>query len=188
MTKVETRAWLETQILAEHSKAQTMRLVRWVGHDADRLEILMELFLDNPPSSPLPKGRGYKYLFTQRSAWAIRYISENAPEIMEPWIPMLVAQLRQPGNHDAIKRNTLTVLEHMDFPEMLDGELADLCFGYLAEPKEAIAIRCASMTVLEKICSRVPELKNELKLLLEENLAFESPGFKSRATRLLKRL
>jgi hypothetical protein len=49
MTKAETRIWLEAQILAEHSKAQTLRLVRWVGHDADRLKILMEIFLNEPP-------------------------------------------------------------------------------------------------------------------------------------------
>lgn len=188
MTKADTRIWLETQVLAEHSKAQTMRLVRWVGHDMERLEILMELFLNDPPSQPLPKGRGYQYIFTQRSSWAIRYIGEKAPEIMMPWLPKMVSQLRQPNLHDAIKRNTLTVLEPLDFPESLDDELADLCFGYLANPHEAIAIRCASMTVLEKICRRIPELKSELRLLLEEHLDQESPGFKSRAKKILKLL
>lgn len=72
MTKDETRDWLEAQILAEHSKAQTMRLVHWVGKDAARLQILMEIFLNEPPSEPLPKGRGYQYIFTQRSSWALR--------------------------------------------------------------------------------------------------------------------
>ena len=42
MTKAETRQWLEAQILAEHSKAQTMRIVHWVGHDTERLEEHLE--------------------------------------------------------------------------------------------------------------------------------------------------
>lgn len=188
MTKAETRDWLEAQILAEHSKAQTMRIVHWVGKDAERLQILMEIFLNNPPSKPLPKGRGYQHIFTQRSSWAVRYVGESAPEILAPWLPTLVAGLRQPGLHAAIKRNTLNVFETLDFPAALDGDLADLCFNYLADPKEPIAIRCASMTVLEKICLRVPALKSELRMLLEEHEAHGSAGFQNRARKLLIRL
>lgn len=188
MTKAETRQWLEAQILAEHSKAQTMRIVHWVGHDTERLEILMEIFLNDPPSMPLPAGRGYQYIFTQRSSWAVRYVGEKSPAIIRPWLTILVAHLRAPNLHDAIKRNTLNVFEPLDFPAELDDELADLCFGYLADPKEAIAIRCASMTVLEKICQRVPELQSELRLLLKEHLEHGSAGFRSRAKKVLGRL
>ena len=188
MNSPDPRLWLEAQLLAEHSKAQTMRLVHWVGHDAERLQTLMEIFLNNPPSAPLPKGRGYQYIFTQRSSWALRYVGEKSPELMRPWLPRLVANLRQPNLHDAIKRNTLNVMEVLDFPEEMDGDLADLCFTYLAEPREPIAIRCASMTVLEKICQRVPELKAELILLLEEHQQHGSAGFKSRARRVLARV
>jgi len=189
MTKDEMRTLLMAQILQEHSKAQTMRLVRWVGHDAERLAILMEIFLNDPATPPLPAGRGYAYLFTQRSAWAVRYIGENAPEIMAKWLPVLVAQLQTSPIHDAIKRNVLNVFEGIDFPETLDGILADRCFEYLANPKEAIAIRCASMTVLAKICARVPELSAELRLILEEMLEHEvSAGVGSRAKRVLRGL
>ena len=82
----------------------------------------------------------------------------------------------------------VNVFEALDFPAELDGDLADLCFSYLADPKEAIAIRCASMTVLEKICLRVPELKSELRLLLEEHEVHGSAGFRNRARKLLIRL
>lgn len=188
MMKDEARDWLEAQLLSGHSKTLTMRIVQWVGHDAERLNVLMEVFLNDPPSKPLPKGRGYRYMFTQRSAWAVRYVGENAPEIMAPWLPKLVTNLQNPNHHDAIVRNTLNVFETIPFPSDLDGELADHCFGYLADPKAAIAIRCASMTILEKICERVPELKTELRMLLEEHLDQESAGFKSRARKVLGRL
>ena len=117
MTKAETRQWLEAQILAEHSKAQTMRIVHWVGYDTDRLEILMEIFLNDPPSMPLPAGRGYQYIFTQRSSWAVRYVGEKSPAIIRPWLTILVAHLRAPNLHDAIKRNTLNVYHTMDMSE-----------------------------------------------------------------------
>ncbi len=189
MTKDEDlRSWLEARILEEHSKAQTMRIVQWVGHDADRLRILMEIFLNDPPSKPLPPGRGYQYIFTQRSAWAVRYVAEKAPEIMQPWLDRLVQNLNHSPLHDAIVRNTLNVFEHLDFPAKFDESLTDICFQRLADPKEAIAIRCASMTILERICTRIPELKPELKLILEDQLEHGSAGFKSRAKKLLSRL
>jgi hypothetical protein len=56
------------------------------------------------------------------------------------------------------------------------------------DPKEAIAIRCSSMSILEKICNRIPELQPELRLILEEQLEHGSAGFKSRAKRVLSRL
>lgn len=187
-TKADMRSWLEAQILAEHSKAQTMRLVKWVGHDAERLEILMEIFLNNPPSAPLPEGRGYQYIFTQRSAWAVRYIGEKAPEIMATWLDRLIENLHKKPLHDAIIRNTLNVFEHLDFQDKYDEALADICFQSLANPREAIAIRCSAMSILERICSRIPELTPELRLLIEDQLEHGSAGFKSRARKVLSRL
>ena len=170
------KTFLTEQILAEHSKAQTMRIVRWVGHDAARLEVLMEIFLGN------------EYRLTQRAAWAVRYVGENAPELMTPWLSEMVARLRQPGIHDAVKRNVLNVFEPLEIPENLQDDLADLCFGYLEDPKEALAIRCASMTILEKICRKVPELKPELRLLIEAHFEHGTAGLKSRARKVLKKL
>lgn len=184
----DLRTWLEARILEEHSKAQTMRIVHWVGHDPDRLRILMEIFLNDPPSKPLPKGRGYQYIFTQRSAWAVRYVAEKAPEIMAPWLDRLIQNLHHPSLHDAIVRNTLNIFEHLDFPAKFDEALADICFQRLAAPGEAIAIRCASMTILERICTRIPELKPELIMILEDQLEHGSAGFKSRAKKVLSRL
>ena len=170
------KAFLEEMLLLEHSKAQTMRIVNWVGADADRLALLFEVFL------------GDVYRLTQRSAWAVRYVGEKHPELMRPYYPALLAALRRTPLHDAVKRNVLNVFEALEItPECFD-ELADHCFQYLADPKEAIAVRCASMTILEKICREIPELKNELRMLIEENLEFESAGFKSRGKRVLGRL
>ncbi len=44
------------------------------------------------------------------------------------------------------------------------------------------------MTVLEKICRKIPELKPELRLIIEEQLPHGSAAFKNRGNRILKRL
>ena len=165
--------FLTEALLAEHSKVQTMRIVGWIGADADRLAALMDIFLGN------------EYRLTQRSAWVVRYVGEKHPELMAPYYPVLLKAIDRQPVHDAVKRNALNVFEHVEIPAEYYDSLADYCFKYLADPQEPIAIRCASMTVLEKICRDIPELKDELRLILEEHMEFGSGGFKSRAKRTL---
>lgn len=169
-------AFLTEALLAEHSKAQTMRIVHWIGADADRLASLMEILL------------GDDYRLTQRSAWVVRYVGQKHPGLMAPYYPILLEAIDRKTIHDAVKRNALNVFEEVEIPAEYYDTLADHCFRYLEDPQEPIAIRCASMTVLEKICRDIPELKEELRLLLEEQLEFESAGFRSRARRILSRL
>jgi hypothetical protein len=124
-------------------------------------------------------------MFTQRSSWAVRCVGEQWPLLLAPWLPRMVAHLRAPALHGAVKRNVMNVFEHLEIPTALHDELADIGFGYLADPQEAIAVRCASMTVLDKICRQIPELQHELHLLLEAHLEHGGPAFKSRARRIL---
>lgn len=170
------RDFLTAQILAEHSKAQTMRIVRWIGHDAGRLAMLMEIFL------------GHEYRLTQRSAWVVRYVNKHAPELMERWLPEMVARLSQTGIHDAVKRNVLNIFEAIEIPDALQDELTDLSFGYLADPQEAVAIWCAAMTILVNICRKIQELKPELRLLIGEHFEHSTAGFKSRGKKALRAL
>lgn len=168
--------FLHDMLLLEHSKAQTMRIVHWIGADADRLAALIDIFL------------GDEYRLTQRSAWVVRYVGEKHPDMMKPYYPMLLEAMDHQPVHDAVKRNTLNVFEDVEIPAEYYDALADHCFNYLSDPKEPIAIRCASMTVLEKITRQIPELRQELRLLLEEQLEFESAGIRSRAKKTIKKL
>lgn len=176
MSTTSEKQFLEEMLLLEHSKAQTMRIVHWVGADADRLALLFEVFL------------GDVYRLTQRSAWVVRYVAEKHPELMRPYYPVLLEALRRKPLHDAVKRNVLNVFEALEITPDCYDDLADHCFRYLADPQEAIAIRCASMSILEKICQAIPELKSELRMLIEEHLEFGGAGFKSRGKRILKGL
>jgi hypothetical protein len=64
--------------------------------------------------------------------------------------------------------------------------LANICFGYLSDPKEPIAVRVFSMTVLANMAKENPELKNEIIPIIEDQLPFGSAGFRSRGTKVLK--
>ena len=167
--------FLTEQLLLEHSKAQTLRLAHWVGADPERLAALLDIAL------------GPNYRLNQRSAWVLMYVAQQHPQLLEPWLPNMVAKAGEPGVHDAVKRNVVRILEDIDIPDALQDELADLCFRFLADPQEAVAIRVFSMTVLDKICEKIPELRPELNLLIEEHLPHASAAFRSRGRKILKK-
>ena len=66
--------------------------------------------------------------------------------------------------------------------------MVDICFNFLLSQDEPVAIRVFAMTVLGNIAQKWPELKNELRMAIEENMEFGSAGFKSRGKKELKRL
>lgn len=156
----------------EHSKALTLKIVDWVGHDPDRFAELMELYLHD------------EMRINQRASWAVGHIGEHAPDLIEPWLPKMIEKLSSP-QHDAVVRNTVRIWQFIDIPEEYLGQVAELCFQYLGGAHYPIAFRAFSMTVLYNICLREPGLMNELKLMIEDLIPYGSSGLKSRGRKIL---
>jgi hypothetical protein len=164
---------LESEILKEHSKRQAVRIASWVGTDKKRFRQLMALFL---------KG---EYRITQRSAWIVNLCADKHPELIRPYLKQMIGRMQEPGVHDAVKRNVIRILQFIEIPDGLLGEVATVCFNYLASPGEPIAVRVFSMTVLANIVQKEPDLKNELRLVIERQLSHGSMGFCARARKVL---
>ena len=167
---------LRKEILKEHTKKQTSKIVDYVGDSHVRFKALIQVFLAGP------------YSVTQRAAWPLSYCVENHPSLIQPHLNVLLDHLKQPGLHDAVKRNTIRLLQFIEVPKRLQGKTADICFTYFNNKKEAIAIRVFSMTVLSNIAQQNPDLKRELKMIIEDELPMASAAFLSRARKVLKLL
>ncbi len=166
---------LEAEILKEHSKRNTVRLAAWVGADKKRFKELMDLFL---------KG---EYRVTQRSAWIVRHCAEKHPKLVEPYLDTMLERMMEQGVHVAVKRNVIGILQDIEIPKKLYGKVASLCFDFF-ESNEPIAVRVFSMTVLATIAKHEPDLKKELRLIIEQRMPWEGAAFQSRAKRTLKEL
>ena len=161
----------------EHSKDLTLRIINYIGDDADRMAELMACFFSD------------QYRLCQRASWAVGYMAEKNPTLLEPYLERMILNLNKPI-HDAIMRNTMRVFRDLPtIPDDLLGITADVCFRYVTTPSVAVAIRSFAKRVLEKICKKVPELKEELRLTLEDLMHYETaPAFKSAAKDILKRI
>ena len=164
---------LRAEILQEHSKAQSSKIVAWVGSDKKRFKELLDLFLND------------EYRVVQRSAWMISMVAEKHPALIEPHLTAIVNKMNEPGVHVAVKRNVARILQFIAIPEDLHGMVMNTCFELLGDPKETIGVRAFSMTVLANLSKIYPDIKQELKAIVDDVMEHApSAGFKARAKNL----
>ena len=166
---------LKHEILKDHSKKHALHIAEYIGEDANRFDMLMQLFFCG------------NYQIKQRSAWVVGICCEKHPSLITPYLKKVIQNLRN-DVHDAVKRNSVKVLQNVDLPDELLGEAADVCFQLLSSRTEPVAVKVFSMTVLLNIVKKVPELKNELKIIIEDQIPYGSAGFLSRGKKTLKAL
>ncbi len=159
-----------------HSKELRDQLVAYVGSSKSKMKQLMTYFFHD------------EWRYNQRASWAVARIASINPTLVDPYLAQMVNELDSP-KHDAVKRNTLRIFEDIDIPKHIEGELLDKCMDYLVDTKQAIAIRCFSITVIDKIVQGFPELAPEIIEILNDQLDYpQSAGFKVRAKRTLQSL
>ncbi len=98
-------------LLAEHSKSQTMKIVRYVDRDPEKFAELMKLFL------------GDTYRLSQRASWAVNCCAEQHRELVQPYFNKLVDQLERDDVHVAVRRNVARMFQFIDIPERLQSRV-----------------------------------------------------------------
>ncbi|MDZ4714162.1 MAG: hypothetical protein SH819_01725 [Cytophagales bacterium] len=163
-------------LLRDHSVAIRRKIVGYVGEDPSRFAELMDLFLTG------------SYVVQQRASWPLSYCVQQHPSLIKPHLRKVIRNLGTQGVHDAVRRNTLRLLQFVAIPRTLQGEAAERCFELLTNANEPVAIRVFAMTVLFNIAHEQPALRSELTLVLEDKVPYGSAAFISRAGKTLRQL
>jgi len=159
---------------AEHSKKQTDRIVGYIGADKDRFALLMKLFLQG------------EYRITQRAAWPLSYCVRHHPELIGPYFTPLLDNLARQDIHVAVIRNTVRLLQDVTIPKRYHGRVMSVCFDFVQAPETPIAVKAFSLSILSNLSADYPEIRGELKLIIEEQWEHATPAFRSRAKKILK--
>ena len=159
-----------------HNKAQALKITAYACSTPEYFKELMQCFLSN------------EYRLAQRAAWSVSWAAAQTPELIKPYIKNLVEVLQRKNVHDAVIRNSVRILQQIEIPEALHGELMNSCFELIESPSTPVAIKAFSLTTLYNLSKHYPEIKNELKLIIEANLNNETAAFKSRGKAILKKL
>ena len=141
---------LKETILKEHSKEQCNKIVQWVGNNEERFNELFHLFIT------------VEYRVAQRAAWPLSYCAITHPELMNGNFDKLLSNLKKANLHDAIKRNTVRLLDAIEIPVKYEGRIMEICFTYLESPGEAVAVKAFSIGILGKLAKKYPEIIPEI--------------------------
>ena len=168
---------LREAILAEHSKTNTQKIVQWIGNDPEKIQKLIYILFND------------EHHIVQRAAWVLSDVAEIHAVAVQKYIPALVEKLKDTGAHIAVKRHIYRMLQYLELPEIIHGDLMNNCFESLINPREALAVRAFAMSILARMAETYPEIGNELKLIIEDTLQHEAAAsFKSRAKKVLNQL
>ena len=164
---------LKQTLLEEHSKKQCDKIVSYIGSDKKLFAELMKLFFEG------------QYRVTQRAAWPVSYCVKNHPQLIDPFFKPLLDNLEKKGLHDAVKRNTVRLLQSVIVPKKFHGQLMNICFDFLQSNETAVAIKAFSLTILKNLSKQYPEIIPELKLIIQERWEHETQAFKTRARKII---
>ena len=167
---------IRKELLKSHSLTQCKKNVRYLNGDRERFSELVDTFLSGP------------YRITQRAAWPLGVAVEAHPALIKPHLKKLIEFAARADVHPAVKRNVLRMLQFTELPAALHGRIADLAFSGLSDRKAPVAIRVFAMSVLSRLTRHHPEFKNDLRVLIEDELSMASPAFLSRGRKVLKEL
>lgn len=167
---------IRESLLQEHSKAQMLKIVDYIGNDKKKFAKLMTLMLTA------------EYRVAQRAAYPVSYCVEKYPTLIKPWFGKMIKKMGDKTAHDAIRRNALRILEDIDIPEKYCGELYEISNRYLHDIKEPIAVRAFSISVIYNIAKKYPDLKSEVKHNAESLLHCGITALESRSRKVLKQL
>jgi hypothetical protein len=165
---------IKEQLSADTSKINTNYIANYINNDPELFRELMKLVFEE--KHPLP----------MRASWVATVISDNNPELLYPYIPRLIEQLRK-FKHSGVRRNFLRYFANIEIPEPFIGQLFDDCYYWLMSKEEPPAVKVYSMQIIFNISRNEPDLLRELTLVLEELTNHESAGIRSRCKKLLKK-
>jgi hypothetical protein len=164
------------KIIKLSNRDNDSQLIDYVRDNSISFNSLINTYLEGP------------YRRTQRLAGAVTQIATETPALLKPHFKRIIDALNDPHASTALKRNTIRMFQFVPVPGNRQGELIDICFRYLQDKNETIAVKVFSMSVLELLTSNYPELRRELRIVLEDQLTYAGPAFRSRGFKVLKKL
>ncbi|MFT3910766.1 MAG: hypothetical protein QM737_15215 [Ferruginibacter sp.] len=122
-----------------------------------------------------------------RFSWLLGGICESNPKLVYPSIIYFFS------NRDKIEilnfnRSLAKMFCYCGVPDEIEGEAMDNMFKWLSDPKSIVSTKNFAMSALYNFTIKYPELKNELRTIIEEQLDKNSLSFQKQARKLLEKL
>ncbi len=149
--------------------------IREVGNSEEKFNVLLELALYE--KDPL----------AWRAAWILDGSDEHCPGLALHHISRIVQHLPVLESNSTL-RSLLRLLCRYDIPEDDQGLLIDRCFSYMVSELYPVAVKVHAMQIIYNHVRLYPELKDELRMVIEDQAENNTVGFKARGKRIMQQL
>lgn len=163
----------------------TVLLEKW-----DTMTLLRHETAENPTHVPdiMEIALQGKDQIAWRAAWLCEKINDHHPGILAPYIDAITRALPRLSHH-GLRRQLLKIVTLYPIAEADRGMLTDYCLSRLEDPSDPPAVKAHAMQILYNISEAEPEMKEELRQVLEWTLETgETPAILARARNLSARL
>ncbi|MFP4527445.1 MAG: hypothetical protein ACLFQX_02770 [Candidatus Kapaibacterium sp.] len=164
-------------IFNDSSKRTVIKGADTIGADGGLFHEALHLALEDRPK------------YSVRAARSVVFAAERYPFLAHPHRGIIIFAMERMKNESLL----FTFLKLFTFIELPDseeeiGHLMKLCFDTMERPVERIAVRVYALETLYRISEIIPEIKNELGLLIVHLAPHSPPAFQSRGSQILKKL
>ncbi|HMF73487.1 MAG TPA: hypothetical protein VK616_18535 [Flavitalea sp.] len=163
---------LKNLILERNSKEHIVGVARYIGDDKKLIKELMECYFST------------ELKVASRASWIAGYVATAYPGCLVPYVSKIVNGFDKDQFNDTLKRNSLRLLLELKISKRFHGKLMNKCFEYLESFDAPPAVKANAMSILDNLSKLYPEIKAELKLVIDSRFSIESPAFKSRARKI----
>jgi len=126
--------------------------------------------------------------WSQRASRVASICFLRFPELFKPFCTEVIKKLGAVRSEGVVRNFTKTLAEvAVTFNKRDKSILLNLCFDYLSG-EYTVSVKVFSMQILYNLSLETPEIGIELSHVIEENIPFSSPGYRSRGEKILKKL
>jgi hypothetical protein len=161
--------------LVDSSRMIADIIVAEIDSDQDKFDEILMLALRD------------EYPLSMRAARILVLSGFKNRNLLKPHILLLINALSS-AKVDGLKRSILKIFAEL--PLQLDdetiGKLTEISFNLISDRNQSIATRAFAIGILTKVIKKFPDIKFELKAVLESIMLDGSVGLKKKCSKTLK--
>jgi hypothetical protein len=123
--------------------------------------------------------------------WSLRNLFDFELDALPNLVELILDLFRKFPTNQSILRDGVGLLQNTNIPPAVEGKVYDVCFGFLQDTSNSIAVKAFSMTVCFNLAENHLELLRELELQIKDILLLQgdsSPAIYSRGNAILKKI
>ncbi|MDD2563259.1 MAG: hypothetical protein PHU27_03460 [Salinivirgaceae bacterium] len=173
---METYETIITESLqATMGNAMKHRLAQFVVETPKSIPFLWSLIATKP------------YPINARAAWVFEYLCTNNEVLFWSYIEAIAISFPK-TNNESVMRILSKLLMLKPIPEKEEAKVLNAAFDRLTNKALPIALRVNCMQIVYNLTSKHPDLQNELRGIIENEIETGKPAFKSRGWKILTQL